>query len=116
MLIIAALHFVTGKNYRGPWPLFVNGYMHDVLVPFGFYFLLALQDYPLYQSWIFKAVLIFCVTCCVELAQYMGYRVFGSTFDPKDFIAYASGIILAIIFDKIIFPRIFSFWKLDRHD
>ena len=26
-LIVAALHFVTGKQYQGPFPVFVNGYL-----------------------------------------------------------------------------------------
>jgi len=30
-LIVAALHFVIGENYREPFPLFVNGYLIGIL-------------------------------------------------------------------------------------
>lgn len=32
-LMVGALQFVTGEDYQGPFPLFVNGYMIDILLP-----------------------------------------------------------------------------------
>ena len=46
----------------------------------------------------------------VELFQYNGIELLGSTFDALDILMYALGVLLAIIFDQLIFPRLFSFW------
>jgi hypothetical protein len=31
-LFVAGLHFITGENYRGQFPVFVNGYMIGILL------------------------------------------------------------------------------------
>ncbi len=109
---IAALHFVTGPSYSGPLAEFVNGYLIDILLPFGVYFLLCPQDAvrPIFRLWYVKAVPVLAIGVVVEISQYFGIPIFGSTFDPWDFAAYVSGVGLAVIFDILIFPRIFSFW------
>ncbi len=43
---VSLLHFVTGSAYIGPFPVFVNGCMIDILLPFSIYFLLYLVDMP----------------------------------------------------------------------
>lgn len=111
MIPIGLLHFVTGSHYNGPFPIFVNGYLIDILLPFGFYFLLSLSDNVLLQSWIVRGLLIFTAASAVELAQYKGIPLLGRTFDPWDFVMYGLGVILAILCDLYIFPRLFSFWK-----
>lgn len=110
-LLIGLLHFITGPNYSGPFPLFVNGYLLDILIPFGFYFLLTLIEVSFLQSWIIRFALIFGLASVIETAQALGIPIFGSTYDPLDFVMYALGALLAALFDKIIFPRIFNFWK-----
>jgi glycopeptide antibiotics resistance protein len=110
MIPIALLHFVTGSNYKGPYPEFVNGYLLDILVPFGFYFLLCPNDFSLLRSWIVKGVLVFGAASLVEVAQFFGVPIFGRTFDPVDFVMYAIGVTLAAILDTTVLPRIFEFW------
>jgi len=114
MVLIALIHFFTGSNYKGPYPGFVNGYLLgyllDILVPFGFYFLLCLIKFPLLKSWIVKSISMFGVASFVEIAQFFGVPIFGQTFDPVDFVMFGMGVILAAIFDIIVFPRIFDFW------
>ena len=110
MLLIALIHFFTGSNYKGPYPGFVNGYLLDILVPFGFYFLLCLSKFPLLKSWIVKSILVFVVASFTEIAQFFGVPIFGQTFDPVDFVMFGIGVILAAILDIIVFPRIFDFW------
>ena len=107
---IALLHFVTGSNYRGPFPEFVNGYLLDILIPFGFYFLLSLSKVALLRSWIARSLLMFGVGSCVEVAQFFGAPLFGRTFDPLDFVMYGLGAGLAPVFDLVVFPRILRFW------
>ena len=110
MLLIALIHFFTGSNYKGPYPGFVNGYLLNILVPFGFYFLLCLIKFPLLKSWIVRSILIFGVAFFTEIAQFFGVPIFGQTFDPVDFVMFGIGVMLATIFDIIVFPRIFNFW------
>jgi len=98
------------KKYKGPYPGFVNGYLLDILVPFGFYFLLCLSKFPLLKSWIVKSILMFGVASFVEIAQFFGVPMFGQIFDPVDFVMFEMGVILAAILDIIVFPRIFDFW------
>lgn len=107
---IALLHFVTGSNYRGPFPAFVNGYLLNILIPFGFYFLLCLTELSLLRSWIVKSILVFGAAAFVEIAQFFGVPLFGRTYDPVDFAMSGLGVMLAAILDTTVFPRIFEFW------
>jgi hypothetical protein len=106
----ALLHFLTGSNYRGPYPAFVNGYLIDILLPLSFYFLLCLVELPLLRSWVVKSALVFGAASSVEVAQFFGVPVFGRTYDPLDFVMYGAGILLAAILDTTVFPRAFEFW------
>lgn len=109
---VGLLHFVTGPGYRGPFPLFVNGYLIDILLPFAFYFLLCPQDTitPFLRPWIVKAVPVVVAAFSVETAQFFGVEIFGCTFDPLDYAAYVFGVGLAVVFDRVILTRLFPFW------
>ncbi len=111
-LVVGALHFVTGPDYRGPFRHFVNGYLIAVTLPFGAYFLLALNNkaFRFIRPWFIKSGIVFIVISLAEVAQYLGIPIFGETFDPWDFVAYASGALLAAAADRVLFPRIFSSW------
>jgi hypothetical protein len=93
MIPIALLHFVTGSKYTGPYPEFVNGYLLDILIPFGFYFLLCLAELALFRPWIVKSILVFGIGAFVEIAQFFKVPIFGRTFDPVDFVMYGIGVI-----------------------
>jgi hypothetical protein len=107
---IALLHFVTGSHYKGPFPVFVNGYMLNILIPFGFYFLLCLIEHRLMRHWFVRGILIFGAASAVEIAQGFGVALLGETFDPLDFVMYGVGVILAAILDVAVLPRIFKRW------
>jgi hypothetical protein len=111
MVAIALLHVVTGSQYQGPFPLFVNGYLIDILLPFGLYLLLCLNDNVYLDSWFIKGSLVFVAAFLVEMAQYKGVFLFGRTFDPLDIVMYGLGVLLAIIGDQLILPRFFEFWR-----
>ena len=113
-LLVGALHFITGPNYGGPFPIFVNGYLIDILLPFALYFLLSLVDVAFLQGWIIRFALIFGLGSAIEISQALGIPFFGSTYDPLDFLMYALGASLAALMDEIIFPRIFNFWQTER--
>ena len=107
---IALLHFVTRSHYRGLYSGFINCYLLDILIPFGFYFLLCLNEFSLLRPWIVKNILLFGVASFVEIAQFFGAPILGRTFDPVDYIMYEIGVILAAILDITVFSRILTFW------
>ncbi len=115
MVPIALLHFVTGPQYAGPFRDFVNGYLIDIVLPMGVYFLLTPQDEKItvLAPWYAKAIPVFLLGVVVETLQYYGIPLFGRTFDPLDYLAYGAGVVLAVLLDCLLFPRIFSFWKVD---
>lgn len=110
-LAVGALHFITGENYQGPFPVFVNSYLIDVLLPMALYLLLSLFESKLIRAPLFRACTVFGFGCFVEASQYFGYPIFGSTFDPLDILAYASGVFLGILLDLVIFPRLIPSWQ-----
>jgi hypothetical protein len=109
-LIVGALHFIKGENYQGPFPNFVNGYLIDILLPMALYLLMSLFQGRLIRSPIFRACAVFGFGCFVEASQYFGRRIFGSTFDPLDILAYASGVLLGALLDLILLPRLIPSW------
>lgn len=111
---IALLHLITGPHYAGPFRDFVNGYLIDILLPMGCYLLLTPRDHqvPLLAPWFAKAIPVFLLAVGVETLQYFGVPLFGRTFDPLDYLAYAVGVLLAVLLDLVLFPRMFSFWNV----
>jgi hypothetical protein len=109
-LAVGALHFITGENYQGPFPIFVNCYLIDILLPMTLYLLMSLFQNKLIRSSLFRACAVFGFGCVVEASQYFGYPIFGNTFDPLDIAAYAGGVLLGIFLDLVLLPRLIPFW------
>ena len=110
-LAVGAIHFVTGVNYRGPFPLFVNGYLIDILLPMVMVLLMGLMQAKPFRNPIIRFTAVFLFGCIVEASQYLGRPFFGNTFDPLDILAYAVGVSLGILLDLILFPRIVPSWN-----
>lgn len=109
-LTVGALHFITGEEYQGPFPNFVNGYLIDILLPMALFMLLGLFQNRMIRSALFRACAIFGFGCFVEVSQYFGRPIFGSTYDPLDIVAYAVGVALGTLFDLVLFPRLLPRW------
>jgi len=109
-LTVGALHFITGEEYQGPFPNFVNGYLIDILLPMTLFLLMSLFQNQVIRSAPFRACVVFGFGCFVEASQYFGRPIFGSTYDLLDILAYAGGIALGALFDLVLFPRLFSRW------
>jgi len=109
-LTVGALHFIKGENYQGPFTIFVNGYLIDILLPMTLYLLLSLFQNKIIRSPLFRACVVFGFGCVVEASQYFGHPIFGSTFDPLDILAYASGVLLGILLDLVLLPRLIPLW------
>ena len=101
-IFVGLLHFLTGSKYCGPFPVFVNGYMIDVLLPFVMYLVLGISELSILQSGITRSIFVFAIGAVVETLQYFGVPIFGRTFDPLDYLMYGIGIGLAVIFEKFI--------------
>lgn len=110
-VLVGALHFVTGEKYQGPFPVFVNGYLIDILLPMILFLLLGLISNKLIRSTLFRAFAVFTFGCFVEASQFFGYPIFGSTFDPFDILAYAGGVLLGILLDLVVFPQLIPRWR-----
>ncbi|MFT3844746.1 MAG: hypothetical protein QM725_06825 [Lacibacter sp.] len=112
MLLIAGI-FVTGADWAGETArTFFHSYFADIAIPFGYYLLLVLIEhkYSLFKKWYIKAVAVFVLCSLSETLQYFGVYALASVFDPWDYVMYASGVISAAFFDRIIFKRMFGFW------
>jgi len=109
-VVVALLHFVTGPQYAGPFPVFANGYLIDILLPMALYFLLCLVPLPFLKPRHVKAILVLVFACAVEFAQFIGLPLLGRTYDPLDLLMYTLGILLAALLDSFVFPTLFGFW------
>ncbi len=114
MLLIAFAHIIDiGRQLQGTAFNLFKSYFSDIVMPFGFYFLLCADEQwiPVLKRWEAKLVIMFVMPSIAETCQYFGIPVLGSTFDPLDYLMYAIGVTFAAIVDTQVFPRIFDFWK-----
>lgn len=107
-LAVAALHFFTGPQYRGPLRAFVTGYLLDLVLPFSLVLLLGVGSdrSPTLRPPAVRATAVFLLGAAVELLQYLGVPLFGRTFDPLDLLMYATGATAAPVFECLAFPPI----------
>ena len=103
---VAALHLVTGPTYNGLLRPFVTGHLIDLLLPFSSVLLLGVDPArtPWLRSSIRRALLVFILGAVVECCQYFGVHFFGRTFDPLDLLMYATGVTVAVGFERVVFP------------
>lgn len=105
-LFVAALHFVVGPGYRGPFPGFVHGYLIDLLLPFTMVLLMGfVEARPLAHPAV-RALAVFGVGAGTETLQYFGVPLFGRTFDPLDYLMFGIGVLGAVLFEATVLTRI----------
>ncbi len=116
MLLIAAAHVVGFGSYlRGEQRNLYNSYFSDLVLPFGFYFLMCLPGPETkLKRWQAKWAAVFLLPSIAETSQYFGIPVLGSTFDLLDYFMYAIGATSAAILETQVFSRIFKFWTGER--
>ncbi|MDY7042352.1 MAG: hypothetical protein SVX38_15965 [Chloroflexota bacterium] len=105
-IVVGLLHFITGPGYRGPFPVFVNGYLIDILLPFAMYLVLGIADQSPLRSGIARAIFVFAIGAITETLQYFGVPLFGRVFDPLDYLMFGIGIGLAAVFEGVVLSRI----------
>ena len=88
-LIIAAIHaFRLGQVFNGQLYILYYSYFSDLVLPFGWYFLLSISDasIPVLRKWYVKAGIIFFLATTSEILQIFGIELLGVTFDPIDIL------------------------------
>ena len=114
MIVIAFVHiYRLGTLLEGNFQTLYYSYFSDIIIPFGMYFLLCINEISItfLKSWRTKAILLFVITVSVEILQGLGFYVLGSTFDYFDLLAYATGILLAVIVDEFLFKKYIPYWN-----
>ena len=113
MLSIAAIHIVRlGSILHGDLRNLYYSYFSDLIIPFGFYFLLCINEFhfPFLRYWWIKSAIVFAAASTAETCQYCGITALGDTFDPIDYCMYGAGVTLAALVEVYVFPHLFKFW------
>jgi hypothetical protein len=105
-IVVGLLHFVTGPGYRGPFPAFVNGYMIDILLPLAMYLVLGVAKQSILRSRLARGIFVFSFGAVTETLQYFGVPIFGRTFDWLDYLMFAFGIGVAVVFERVVLSKI----------
>lgn len=113
-LLIALVHvFRLGTYLRGQLYVLYYSYFSDLVIPFGMYFLLCMEDtwVRFLRDWRLKALLVFGVASFTEVLQAFGVPLLGRTFDPLDFAMFAGGVLLAVLADRFLLVRLLPGWS-----
>lgn len=117
IVLIAVAHVLRiGSYLEGRLYNLYYGYFSDFVLPFGYYFLLCASEVniPFLQHWGVKSAIVFLLPSIAETCQYFGIPVLGSTFDPLDYFMYGMGALTAVLLERQVFTRMFSFWNLEK--
>jgi len=113
LAVIALIHlFRVGQYLKGDLFTYYYSYASDIMIPFGFYFLLSINESTIrfLRKWYVKALIIFGTTTIIEILQLFGVNIVGETFDILDILMYAFGVIIAVLCDRLILKRFIPFW------
>ena len=116
LIVIAAIHaFRIGSYLNGEWYKLYYSYASDIMMPFGMYFLLVINEIRIsnLRRWWVKAMIIFVLSSFTELMQAFGIYFLGVTFDYIDIAMFGLGVIIAVILDTQILLRFVPDWKLE---
>ncbi len=111
--LLIAGGFIIGVDWADEATyILYQSYYADIVIPFGFYFLLTLNAQRNGQliHWWQRAFGIFVLCTTSEILQYFGIFALARVFDPLDIVMYGVGALLAAFVDRRIFSRVFAFW------
>ena len=63
-----------------------------------------------------KALFVFGITTIIEILQLSGVNIAGVTFDILDILMYAIGVMIAVLFDRLIFKRYIPFGDFENQE
>ena len=110
---IALIHiFRVGQYLKGDLFTYYYSYASDIMIPFGLYFLLCINESTIrfFRKWYVKALFVFGITTIIEILQLFGVYIVGVTFDILDILMYAIGVMIAVLSDRLILKRFIPFW------
>ena len=110
---IALIHvFRLGQIFQGRAYSLYYSYFSDLILPFGMYFLLSLNEMsiPVLRNWYVRAGIVFALATSAEICQYFGLEALGVTFDPLDILMYGLGVSIAALIDVKVFTKYLGFW------
>jgi hypothetical protein len=108
-LFVGLLHFITGPDYKGPFPEFVQGYLIDLLLPMNLYLLLQVggrKHFSKRTTRIAAGLFTVGFGTMVELLQYYKIDFLGSTYDPWDIVMYVTGTAAGILIDLTLIEKL----------
>lgn len=117
IMVIALIHLMSpGRALDDPLRQYYQGYFSDIVIPFGFYFLLCVSEiqFAVLRPWYTKAFATFSLAASAEVLQGFGIHFIGTTFDPLDFVMYALGVSAAALLEQRVFTQVFTFWLEKR--
>jgi len=111
-IVVAALLILGANLSTGTLRIIYYSYFADVIIPFGFYFLLSLtQDkHSVFEKWQVKALSVFLLCAISETLQFFGIYALASVFDLFDFVMYGLGVLVAAFVDRVLFTKYLPFW------
>ncbi len=115
---IAMIHaFRVGSYLDGVLYIHYYSYASDLMLPFGAYFLLSINETELrfLRKWYVKSLIVFAVMAFSEIMQFFGVYLFGVTFDMVDIVMYGVGAFSAAFCDKQILERLIPSWYSFPH-
>ena len=114
MLLIALMHgFRLGQLLSGDLYNLYYSYASDLVLPFGAYFLLCMNEIKIrfIRKWYVKAIIVFAAMTFSEVMQAFDIYFFGVTFDYLDILMFGIGTFFAVIFDKLILEKFVANWS-----
>ncbi len=118
-IVIASVHALRlGQIFDGQTYILYYSYFSDIVLPFAWYFLLALIEpqIPPLRQWYVKAGIVFSLMTLSEIGQFFGFYAFGVTFDPLDILAFGAGVLIAAFVDVGVLAPNFGFWVTTKNE
>lgn len=108
-LSIAITFFIGADWAPNTIHRFFHNYFADIALPFGFYFLLIMNEdrVSIFRSWYGKALAVFFLVSTSEILQYFGIYALARVYDPIDFIMYVVGVVLAGLVDMRVVSKLY---------
>jgi hypothetical protein len=110
---IALIHLLrVGQYLKAGLYKYYYSYASDIMIPFGFYFLLCAAESKIQslRRWYSKALFVFCIASISETLQLYKIYALGITFDILDILMYAIGVTAAVLTDRLVLKKYIPFW------
>jgi hypothetical protein len=70
------------------------------------YLVMGLIDHKILGRPIVRALAVLSVGVVTETLQYVDVPIFGRTFDPMDYLMFATSICIGFVFERLVLSRL----------